>query len=138
LEGIQDRKMLKLIEKENPNNNAYKLYRVNLIIQKQEEIIMKIFAEQETWEYLSKNLKNWTFEKGVIKREFEFKNFVEAFSFMTAIALEAEKLDHHPDWSNAYNKVRIALSTHSANGITKMDLDLAGKIDIIYNKNGKL
>ncbi len=138
MEGIQDRKMLKLIEKENPNNNAYKLYRVNLIIQKQEEIIMKIFAEQETWEYLSKNLKNWTFEKGVIKREFEFKNFVEAFSFMTAIALEAEKLDHHPDWSNAYNKVRIALSTHSANGITKMDLDLAGKIDIIYNKNGKL
>lgn len=99
---------------------------------------MKIFAEQETWEYLSKNLKNWSFEKGVIKREFEFKNFVEAFSFMTAIALEAEKLDHHPDWSNAYNKVRIALSTHSANGITKMDLDLAGKIDIIYNKNGKL
>jgi 4a-hydroxytetrahydrobiopterin dehydratase len=57
---------------------------------------------------------------------------------MTAIALEAEKLDHHPDWSNAYNKVRIALSTHSANAITKMDLDLAGKIDIIYNKNGKL
>jgi 4a-hydroxytetrahydrobiopterin dehydratase len=138
LDVIKDRKNLKLIEKENPNNNAYKFYRVNLIIQKQEEIIMKIFAEQETWEYLSKNLKSWTFEKGVIKREFEFKNFVEAFSFMTAIALEAEKLDHHPDWSNTYNKVRIALSTHSANGITQMDLDLAGKIDIIYNKNGKL
>jgi len=57
---------------------------------------------------------------------------VEAFAFMTAIALEAEKMDHHPDWSNGYNKVNIALTTHSANGITQMDFDLASKIDSAY------
>jgi 4a-hydroxytetrahydrobiopterin dehydratase len=93
---------------------------------------MKTFSDHEISENLSRNLKDWAFEKGMIKRDFKFKNFVEAFSFMTAIALEAEKSDHHPEWSNVYNKVSIALSTHSANGITQMDFDLATKIDIAY------
>jgi 4a-hydroxytetrahydrobiopterin dehydratase len=93
---------------------------------------MKKFSEQEIGEYLSKNLKSWAFDKSAIKRDFEFKNFVEAFSFMTAVALVAEKMDHHPEWINVYNKVRIALNTHSAQGITELDLDLAIKIDIIY------
>jgi len=57
---------------------------------------------------------------------------VDAFSFMTAVALEAEKSDHHPDWCNVYNKVEITLSTHSAKGITRNDFDLAGKIDAVY------
>lgn len=64
---------------------------------------MKALAEQEVKEFLTVHLKNWTFEKNSIKRDFKFKTFVEAFSFMTAIALEAEKLDHHPDWSNSYS-----------------------------------
>jgi 4a-hydroxytetrahydrobiopterin dehydratase len=93
---------------------------------------MNALSKSEVVNYLSVHLLNWTFEETAIKRDFKFKTFVEAFSFMTAIALEAEKADHHPDWSNVYNKVSITLNTHSANGITQQDFDLAGKIDSLY------
>ncbi len=99
---------------------------------------MKTFSDNEISGQLSKNLINWTFEKGVIKRDLEFRNFVEAFSFMTAIAFEAEKSDHHPTWTNTYNKVSIALNTHSAKGITQLDFDLANKIDAIYKNFERL
>ncbi len=59
---------------------------------------------------------------------------MDAFSFMTGIALEAEKMDHHPDWTNVYDRVTISLSTHSAEGITQLDMDLAKKIDAIYKR----
>ena len=95
---------------------------------------MKTFSNDEISGHLSDNLKSWTFDKGIIKREFKFKNFVESFSFMTAVAMEAEKLNHHPDWCNSYNKVSVSLRTHSENGITKNDFDLAGIIDSIYGK----
>ena len=94
---------------------------------------MKAISNDEISKYVSIHLKNWTFNEKAIKREFKFKTFVEAFSFMTAIALEAEKMDHHPEWSNVYNKVNIALNTHSAGGITQQDFDLAKKIDSIFN-----
>lgn len=90
---------------------------------------MKALTEPEVKEFLKDNLKDWTFEKNTITRDFKFKTFVEAFSFMTAIALEAEKLDHHPDWSNSYNRVNIVLTNHEAKGVTQMDFDLAKKID---------
>ena len=93
---------------------------------------MKALTEQEVAKFQTVNLKDWTFEKNSITRSFKFKSFVEAFSFMTAIALEAEKLDHHPDWSNSYNKVSIALTNHEARGITQLDFDLANKIDRIF------
>ncbi len=93
---------------------------------------MKALLESEIKELLTINLKEWSLEKKVIKRDFKFKGFVEAFSFMTAIALEAEKLNHHPDWSNVYNRVSINLTTHEASGITQLDLDLASIIDGIY------
>ena len=93
---------------------------------------MKALSKDEVIGYLELHLKNWTIEGSAIKRNFKFKTFVEAFAFMTAIALEAEKMDHHPDWSNGYNKVNISLTTHSANGITQMDFDLAIKIDNAY------
>ena len=93
---------------------------------------MKALSNDEVADYLALDLKNWTLEKNAINRNFKFKTFVEAFSFMTAIALEVEKIDHHPDWSNSYNKVGIALSTHSAKGITHKDFDLAHKIDNTY------
>jgi 4a-hydroxytetrahydrobiopterin dehydratase len=64
-------------------------------------------------------------------REFSFKDFSQAFAFMTRVALLAEKADHHPDWSNSYNKVRIALSTHDAGGVSQKDLDLAQAIDTL-------
>lgn len=95
---------------------------------------MKTFTEREITDYLSQQLKDWKFEGNAIKRELKFKNFVDAFSFMTAIALEAEKVDHHPDWSNSYNKVNIALSTHSEKGITQLDYDLANKANSIFKR----
>lgn len=74
----------------------------------------------------------WTENDNKLYRKFEFKNFVEAFSFMTRVALEAEKMDHHPLWTNVYNKVEIWLSTHDAGDtITEKDRKLAEKIDEI-------
>jgi len=93
---------------------------------------MKALSKDEIINYLAINLSQWTFNEPVIKRDFKFKTFVEAFSFMTSVALEAEKMDHHPDWSNGYNKVSIALTTHSDNGITQQDFILANKINLIY------
>ena len=75
-------------------------------------------------------LDGWTFDEKVeaIGRQFRFKNFSEAFAFMTRVALAAEAMGHHPDWSNTYDKVSIALSTHDAGGVTKKDVELAGRI----------
>ena len=95
---------------------------------------MKALSEQEVVRFLNENLKDWTLEEKTIIRDFKFKTFVEAFSFMTAVALEAEKLDHHPDWSNSYNKVSITLTNHEAKGITQVDFDLANKIDRIFTQ----
>jgi 4a-hydroxytetrahydrobiopterin dehydratase len=72
----------------------------------------------------------WQEKNNTLYRKFEFKDFSEAFAFMTRVALAAEKMDHHPDWSNVYNKVEITLSTHSAGDIvTDKDRKLAKKID---------
>jgi 4a-hydroxytetrahydrobiopterin dehydratase len=67
-------------------------------------------------------------DKKSIHQSYKFKTFVEAFSFMTHVAFLAEKMDHHPDWSNSYNKVDITLSTHDAGGLTLKDLALAAAI----------
>jgi 4a-hydroxytetrahydrobiopterin dehydratase len=88
-------------------------------------------AETEVAAELRK-LNGWGLEKGNLHRVFEFKDFSAAFGFMVRVALAAEKMDHHPDWSNAWNKVTVDLSTHSAGGLTKNDFDLAGKIQQIY------
>ncbi len=96
---------------------------------------MKTFTKEEIKSYLASNLKSWTQTETAITREFKFSNFVEAFSFMTGIALVAEKMDHHPDWTNVYDKVTISLNTHSAKGITQLDFDLAKKIDAVYNRH---
>ena len=71
-------------------------------------------------------------ERDAITREFVFKDFNRAFAFMTQVALAAEKADHHPEWSNVYNKVRITLTTHDAGGLTQKDLDLARFADEAY------
>lgn len=95
---------------------------------------MKTFSDTEIEDHVLKYLKGWVFEKGVIKRDFEFGDFIEAFSFMTAVAMQAENSDHHPEWSNVYNKVSIALRTHSAGGITRLDFDLASNIDLVFRR----
>jgi 4a-hydroxytetrahydrobiopterin dehydratase len=67
-----------------------------------------------------------------LKRTFEFRNFVEAFAFMTKVALIAEKMDHHPNWFNVYNRVEISLTTHDANNtVTEKDRTLAKAIDAL-------
>ena len=73
---------------------------------------------------------SWIEENNELHKEFTFKNFSEAFAFMTRVAFLVEKADHHPEWTNAWNKVSIKLSTHSAgNKITQKDIDLAHAID---------
>ena len=79
-------------------------------------------------------LDGWSLVKGNLHRMFEFKDFAQAFRFMKRVALAAERMDHHPNWSNAYNKVVVDLSTHSAGGLTKNDFALAGKIQTIHGR----
>jgi 4a-hydroxytetrahydrobiopterin dehydratase len=71
----------------------------------------------------------WKVEDKAIARQFKFKDFSQAFAFMTRVALAAEKMDHHPDWSNSYNTVDIRLTTHSAGGLTSNDMKLAATIN---------
>jgi len=87
--------------------------------------------EQEIAAELRK-LGGWSVVNGNLHRVFEFQDFTQAFGFMTRVALAAEKMDHHPDWSNSWNKVTVDLSTHSAGGLTDKDFDLARKIQQIY------
>lgn len=74
-------------------------------------------------------LSGWARSGEHLRAEFIFPDFVQAFSFMTAVALIAEKLDHHPDWSNVYGRVVIGLTNHDAGGITELDLHLASRIN---------
>lgn len=74
-------------------------------------------------------LDGWSLENGKLSRNFKFANFVEAFGFMTRAAIEAEKMDHHPEWFNVYGKVSVQLVTHSADGITNLDVELATKMN---------
>lgn len=76
-------------------------------------------------------LDGWALEDGgvAIVRNFAFRNFSEAFGFMARAALAAEKLDHHPEWSNVYNKVDVRLTTHDAGGLTDLDFKLARKMN---------
>jgi 4a-hydroxytetrahydrobiopterin dehydratase len=79
------------------------------------------------------DLKEWNDVPGrdAITRTFRFKNFRRAFGFMTEVALVAEKMDHHPEWSNVYGRVEVTLTTHSAQGLTALDIKLAQKMDEI-------
>jgi len=79
-----------------------------------------------------RSLGGWSVVNGNLHRVFEFQDFTQAFGFMTRVALAAEKMDHHPDWSNSWNKVTVDLCTHSAGGLTKNDLNLAAAMQQIY------
>jgi len=76
-------------------------------------------------------LDGWALVPGrsAIHRDFTFTDFNQAFGFMGRVALRAERMDHHPEWSNVYNRVAITLSTHDAGGVTRRDIDLARFID---------
>lgn len=74
-------------------------------------------------------LDGWEYRDGMLRREFVFANFVEAVGFMTRAAIHAERLNHHPDWSNLYNTVRVALETHDVGGISHLDFELASTMN---------
>ncbi|WP_102107358.1 4a-hydroxytetrahydrobiopterin dehydratase [Oceaniglobus roseus] len=75
----------------------------------------------------------WTHdgERDAISKTYEFRNFIEAFGFMTRAALHAEKLNHHPEWSNVYRTVNVTLTTHDAGGLSMLDLKLASRLDTL-------
>lgn len=77
-------------------------------------------------------LEGWKFVTGKLNRIFQFQNFIQAFGFMTRVALEAEKMNHHPEWFNVYNRVEISLVTHDLNGVSTYDMKLARSINRLY------
>jgi len=86
----------------------------------------------ETKKHL-KELTGWTLDNNFIQKDFEFKDFLEAFGFLSRIAVLSEKLNHHPNWSGVYNKVQIKLQTHDAGGITAKDIELAKQIEKLFD-----
>ncbi len=88
---------------------------------------------QDIESFIKKN-KSWHKVKGrpAIGRSYKFKDFNAAFGFMSRVALVAEKMNHHPEWRNVYNQVDVILTTHDAGGVTKLDFDLACKMDAFF------
>lgn len=80
------------------------------------------------------SLPDWEFRDEALHRELRFRDFVEAFGFMTSIALIAERMNHHPEWSNVYNRVTIRLTTHDAGGVSERDFKLAAEISSAYQR----
>jgi 4a-hydroxytetrahydrobiopterin dehydratase len=87
-------------------------------------------SQNEIEQEVSK-LDNWKVVNGKIHKTFEFNDFVQAFGFMTKVAMNAERMNHHPEWFNVYNRVRVDLVTHDVNGISNYDIELARIIDTI-------
>lgn len=83
-----------------------------------------------------RELVDWQVVDGKLRRELGFKDFMQAFSFMTAIALYAESQNHHPEWFNVYNRLVIELSTHDVGGISPFDFDFAKHVDAQYSRAG--
>jgi len=81
-------------------------------------------------------LPDWDYDEArdAITRRFTFADFAEAFAFMTRVALLAEKADHHPEWSNVWNRVDITLTTHDAGGLSGRDVEMAGAIDALVDQ----
>lgn len=81
-------------------------------------------------------LEGWTLVDGKLHREYKFADFVSAFGFMSSAALVSQALDHHPEWFNVWNKVRIDLTTHDAGGISSHDLELAHAMEELAKRQG--
>jgi 4a-hydroxytetrahydrobiopterin dehydratase len=93
----------------------------------------KAYESQEIESFIEKN-KGWSLAKDrpAIQKNYKFADFAQAFGFMTRVAIVAEKMNHHPEWFNVYNKVEVILTTHDAGGVTQKDFDLAAKMDAFY------
>jgi 4a-hydroxytetrahydrobiopterin dehydratase len=90
-------------------------------------------SESEIEAEISK-LDGWSIKDSKLHRSLKFGSFIDAFAFMTEVAFRAEKMNHHPEWFNVYDNVRIDLMTHDVNGISNYDFKLANIIDKIYSK----
>ena len=86
---------------------------------------MMRLSELEIGEELQTGLSEWSVKNDKLHKEFKFDNFNQAFGFMTRAAMEIEKMNHHPEWFNVYNRITVELTTHDAGGITKNDVNLA-------------
>src|SRR5918912_2977788 len=99
-------------------------------------------SQEDTYRKLSESeiesevtkISGWKLVNGKLNKSFEFKNFIEAFGFMTKVAMQAEKMNHHPEWFNVYNKVKIDLVTHDVSGISNYDIKLANAINKIQSE----
>lgn len=89
---------------------------------------MRMLTPEEITEE-QKSLKGWSVENGKLHKVFEFESFNQAFGFMARASMEIEKMNHHPEWFNVYNRITIDLTTHDAGGITRNDTDLAKILD---------
>lgn len=92
-------------------------------------------ADRELAERMQ-GMKGWSVREGRLHRELEFPTFAAAFAFMSEVALEAQALDHHPDWCNSYTRVTIDLSSHDVQGISERDFRLAARIDALLAARG--
>jgi 4a-hydroxytetrahydrobiopterin dehydratase len=92
---------------------------------------LAVLAKSELEAVLA-GLPGWGIDQNKLYREFVFPDFNAAFGFMTRVALAAEAANHHPEWFNVYNRVRVHLTTHDAGGITKRDLDLAARMNELF------
>ena len=94
---------------------------------------MVSLLEKSQLNYFIESHPSWIVNNQTLKKKFQFNNFIEAFGFMSKVALLSERMDHHPNWQNTYNKVTIELTTHDSGGITNNDIELAKAIDnLIY------
>tara|TARA_Y100001968_G_scaffold217301_1_gene200010 strand:+ start:62 stop:349 length:288 start_codon:yes stop_codon:yes gene_type:complete len=94
--------------------------------------MVSLLDKNQLENFLEKN-PSWIIDNKTINKEFKFDNFIDAFGFISKVALLSEKMDHHPDWQNTYNKVNINLTTHDKGGITINDITLAESIDKLIN-----
>lgn len=81
-----------------------------------------------------RQLPEWSYLDGKLHKEYKFADFVHAFGFMATASMAIEAMNHHPEWSNVYNRVTVDLSTHDAGGVTELDVELAGKLEKIARK----
>jgi 4a-hydroxytetrahydrobiopterin dehydratase len=91
--------------------------------------IAKLSSEEIKAALAAPGMSGWSVREGKLHREYRFPNFVEAFGFMTTVALRAESMDHHPEWFNVYGRVVVDLTTHDAGGISARDLKLAAEVE---------
>jgi 4a-hydroxytetrahydrobiopterin dehydratase len=91
---------------------------------------MKKYNKEEVAPMLL-NLNDWQFNSEGIEKKFQFRNFIEALGFMVKVGVVSEKMNHHPELFNVYNKVNIRLTTHDASGVTDKDIKLASEIDVL-------